>query len=178
MWHRISKFFKIKALSCHGFFCVPRTNYIKRIIEYTVNNLKLFLYHHAQINEDNGKELSDDQLPPSETQEHAHQRACHRTLEPPPLSSLSVWSSWADGGPHPVRVHHARTTVGLSHWPDQPVPRNRGLVAAAPWSSITASLIRKKKKDTGNWVLMIVVMPPTPYGVCPLTPPPPPQLIF
>ena len=34
--------------------------------------------------------------------------------------------------------------LGSPHWPEQPVPLNRGLVAAAPWSSIAAGLIRKK----------------------------------
>ena len=38
----------------------------------------------------------------------------------------------------------ARTSFGLPHWPEQPVPLNRGLLAAAPWSSIAAGLIRKK----------------------------------
>ena len=38
----------------------------------------------------------------------------------------------------------ARSSFGLPHWPEQPVPLNRGLVAAAPWSSIAAGLIRKK----------------------------------
>ena len=38
----------------------------------------------------------------------------------------------------------ARISFGLPYWPEQPVPLNRGLVAAAPWSSIAAGLIRKK----------------------------------
>ena len=72
-------------------------------------------------------------------------RRQHVPLGPPPLSSLPVRRPWTDGGPHPIRVYQARTTFGLPHWPDQSVPGNHGLVAAAPWSSIAAGLIRKKK---------------------------------
>ena len=42
-------------------------------------------------------------------------RCQHVPLGPQPLSSLSVWCSGADAGPHPVRMHQARTTYGISH---------------------------------------------------------------
>ena len=32
---------------------------------------------------------------------------------------------------HPVRMHQARTTSGIPHSPDQPMPNNRGMVAAS-----------------------------------------------
>ena len=54
----------------------------------------------------------------------------------------------------------ARTSYGLPHWPDQPVPGHRGLVAAAPWSSIAAGLICKKIcKSLGIAILNVRVMP-------------------
>ena len=57
------------------------------------------------------------------------------------------------GAPEP------RTSFGLPHWPDQPVPGNRGLVAAAPWSSIAAGLTRKKIcKSLGIAILNVRVV--------------------